>query len=82
VPLRWAVKAAKATKTGKALVWIWLLHTRWKTKSATFPLANGKLREAGVNRETKRRALRELEAEGLINVERQHGKSSIVTLIE
>ena len=55
VPLAWAASAAKATRTRKALVWILLLHTAWRTKSATFPLSNACLAKSGVSREIKRR---------------------------
>jgi CRP-like cAMP-binding protein len=79
VPLSWAGKAAKATRTDKALVWIVLLYVSWKTKSTTFPLSNDRL--DGVTRYTKYRALRELEAEGLITVKRQRKKAPVVTLI-
>jgi hypothetical protein len=81
VPLWWAVEAAKATKTPKALVWIRLLHMVWKTNSPTFPLPNGKLENEGVSRFAKYRALRELEAAGLIVVERRHGKSPLVSIV-
>jgi hypothetical protein len=81
VPLQWAAAAAKATKTSKALVWLLLRHMAWQTKSSTFPFPNGMLRRHGVTRETKRRALAELEAAGLISVRRRHGRASIVTLI-
>jgi hypothetical protein len=46
VPLGWATKAAKATKTNKAMVWIWLQHRSWKAKSSTFRLSTG--RSAGL----------------------------------
>ena len=82
VPMQWAAKAAKATKTTKALVWVWLLHKSWKAKSTTFPLPNGKLKNDGVTRFMKCRALRELEAAGLITVEWRHGKTPIVTLLD
>jgi hypothetical protein len=81
VPLWWATEAAKATKTPKALVWIHLLHAAWKAKSLTFPLPNGKLKKAGATRFVKHRVLRELEAAGLITVERRHGKTVIVTVV-
>ena len=81
VPLWFATEAAKATKTPKALVWIHLLHAAWKAKSPTFSLPNGKLKKAGVNRFMKYRALRELEAAGLITVERRHGKTVSVTVV-
>ncbi len=81
VPLWWAVEAAKATKTPKALVWIELLHLAWKTKGSTFSLPNGKLKKAGVSRFVKCRVLRELEKAGLITVEWRHGKNPLITLV-
>jgi hypothetical protein len=63
------------------LVLIELLHRSWKAKSLTFPLPNGSLGKKGVGREAKRRALRDLEAAGLITVERCHGKTTRVTLV-
>jgi hypothetical protein len=81
VPLWWAAAAVKATKTPKALVWIRLLHLSWKAKSLTFPLPNGKLESDGVSRFAKYRALRELEAAGLIVVERRHGKTMVVSIV-
>ena len=81
VPLAWAASAAKATRTRKALVWILLLHTAWRTKSATFPLSNAGLAKSGVSREIKRRALAELEAAGLIVVERAPGRAPRVTML-
>jgi hypothetical protein len=81
VPLWWAEAAAKATRTLKALVWIELLHAVWKAKSATFSFPSGKLNKRGASRHTKRRALRELEAAGLITIEWRKGKNPIVTLV-
>jgi hypothetical protein len=81
VPLWWAEQAARATGTPKAFVWIWLLHLAWKAKSNTFPLPNGQLRDHSVHRNTKDRALRELEAAGLIQVIRKTRKTPVVTLL-
>jgi hypothetical protein len=81
VPLAWAASAAKATRTRKALVWILLLHTAWRTKSATFRLSNVGLAKSGVSREIKRRALAELEAAELIVVERRPGRAPRVTMV-
>src|SRR5262245_51489595 len=81
VPLQWATKAAKATNTKRALVWIWLLHRRWKTRSSTFPLSNNGLQEKGVSRFVKRQVLRELEIAGLIVVERLPGRAPTITLV-
>jgi hypothetical protein len=81
VPLWWAVAAAEATRTPAALVYIHLLHASWKARSATFPLPNGWLEQHGVGRKTKSRVLRDLEAAGLITVERSSRKSPRVTLV-
>ena len=81
VPLWWAEQAAQATRTPKAMVWIWLLHLAWASRSHTFRLPNERLLLRGVSRYTKRRALRELEAAGLIQVVRELGKSPVVTLL-
>src|SRR5690349_4135395 len=71
VPLTWAAKAAKATHTKKAVDWVHLHHSSWKAKNPAFPLSNGGLRRAGIGKDTKYRALRELEQAGLIAVRRQ-----------
>jgi hypothetical protein len=81
VPLWWIEQATRATRTPKALVCIWLLHLAWKAKSATFSLPSGKLNKGGASRHAKRRALGELEAAGLITIERHRGKNPIVTLV-
>jgi hypothetical protein len=80
VPLAWAAKAAAATNTRKAMVWIWLLHRSWERNSHTITVPNGALLKYGVPRETKRRALAELEAAGLIMIERRPRKSPTVKL--
>jgi hypothetical protein len=81
VPLWWIEKAAQAISAPSALVCIYLLHTAWKAKSATFLLPNGRLRKAGVSRKVKSRVLRDLETAGLIRVERRPRKSPLVTLV-
>ncbi len=81
VPLWWAVQAAQATKSPKALVWLWLLHRSWKGRSKTVVMSNAKLKEWGVTRLQKYRALRELEEAGLITVDWRRCKSPVVTLL-
>jgi hypothetical protein len=81
VPLRWAIEATKAMRTPKALVWVRLLHLRWKYKAQTFCLPNKWLEEQGVSRFVKNRTLNELEANGLIAVERRPHKSPRITLL-
>jgi hypothetical protein len=81
VPLWWIAQATKATNTGRALVCIELLHAAWKAKRSTFPLPNGRLARLGIKRETKRRALHDLERAGLITVDRPPRKTPIITLV-
>jgi hypothetical protein len=81
LPLWFARAAAQATNTRKALVWIWLVRLTFENRSLEFPVPNGRLRQWGVSRYTKDKALRELEAAGLIVVTRQRGKTVRVALI-
>jgi len=63
------------------MVWIWLLYLAWSQHTKTFRLPNERLGVRGVSPDAKTRALRELEAAGLIRVERNRGKSPCVTLL-
>jgi hypothetical protein len=80
VPLWWIEQATRATRTPKALLCVWLQHLRWKN-GTTFSLPSGKLGKLGVNRFAKSRALKELEAAGLITVEWRTGKNPMVTMV-
>jgi hypothetical protein len=51
-----------------------------ESQSPTFPLPNVRLSKNGVSRKVKCRVLRDLEAAGLITIERRHGKTPLVTL--
>jgi hypothetical protein len=82
VPLEWGAKAAKATNTTKAMVWIMLLHASWEANNVSFSFSNSRLKRAGVTRYTKYRALKELQAGGLITVEPNRGKAPTVTILK
>src|SRR6516162_1976273 len=81
VPLWWIAIAARAASSPATLVLVELLRARWKTKSSTFPLPNGRLNKLGVSREIKRRVLRDLEHRRVIVVERPPRRTPIITLI-
>ena len=81
LPLWFASAAAKATNTRKALVWIWLVRLAFEHRSLEFPVPNARLAKLGVSKHTKLRALREMEAAGLIRVTWPPGKTTRVTLI-
>ena len=70
VPLALA-RACAALNCPKAMVWVWLVHQARKTGKRTVAVPNRVLAKYGVSREVKRRALRQLEAAGLITVERR-----------
>ena len=78
VPLAWAAKAAKATNTRKALVWIKLIYTTWRAKGEPVALSVGRV--GSISRQTKCRALRELEAAGLVTVVWRGRKTPLVSV--
>ena len=80
LPLSWAAKAAIATNCTKAMVWLWLQYRAWQTKNLTVTVPNGALAKYGISRKAKSLALRQLEAAGLITIERQTRKTPTVTL--
>jgi hypothetical protein len=82
VPLALAAAMTKATNTPKAMVAFMVLYEAWANKGKPFPLSNMKLAGFGVQPLTRRRALRDLEAAGLITVEWKPGRAPVVTLVE
>jgi hypothetical protein len=78
--LSWAAEAAIATKSLKAMVWVWLVYRAWQTKNPTVAVPNGALAKYGISRKVKSLALRQLEAAGLIAIERRPRKTPTVTL--
>ena len=81
VRLAKAAAAYTAMNCPKAMVWLWLLHRSWYTKSLTVAAPNGALAKFGVSRKVKNLALRQLEVAGLVTVERPSRKTPIVTLM-
>jgi hypothetical protein len=80
MPMWWYEKLAKPALKGQttALIAIYLLHQHWKHHGKPFKLPNGMLKYDGISRQSKWRALRELEQRGLITIERRLKKSPIV----
>jgi hypothetical protein len=81
VPLKRAAKAFAAVNCQKAMVYLWLVHQAAKTGKRTIPVPSEALAKYGVPRETKRRALRQLEGGGLISLEQQPRKTPLATLL-
>ena len=81
IPLDWLSTAARLP--GKSLhVAIAIWFTASLAKSATVPLSNIAGLPFGLDRNAKYRALQWLEEAGLITVQRQLGRSPVVTLLE
>jgi hypothetical protein len=81
LPLAWAAKAAAATNTRRALVWVWLVQQARRTGCDAVAMSNEALAEYGVSRKIKALALRQLEAAGLVAIERRPGKAPLVRLL-
>ena len=62
------------------MVWAYIHHRVWADKSNTVLVGNKTLSAWGVAREEKYKALRKLEAAGLISVEWRERKSPLVTV--
>jgi hypothetical protein len=80
VPFFWLerLKGAPGQTYRLALI---LLYLNWKVKGDPVKLANGMLEIDGVSRQSKWRALADLEERGLIAVERRAGKSPMIRLL-
>jgi hypothetical protein len=81
VALDATAEAFRAVNCSKAMVYVWLVHQARMTGRRTIAVPNKVLAKYGVTRETKRRALKELEAGGLIELDQQPRKTPHVTLL-
>jgi hypothetical protein len=67
---------------GKALaVWLLLHHRVRVTGDSEVALPSGLLEQAGIDRNAKQRALRDLERVGLIRVRRERGRTARVSIV-
>jgi hypothetical protein len=57
---------------------VYLIHMYWKDEYKPVKLANGMMAINGICRESKRQVLRDLEARGIVTVDRRVKKSPIV----
>lgn len=79
VPWAWVERLSGAAGH-TYLVALHLLYLHWKGNGAPIKLPNGLLKIDGVSRQSKWRALADLERRGLIVVERRHSKAPFVRL--
>jgi len=80
VPGEWAHRLCRAKHLSSYKVAVYLLHLHWKSRGKPIRLANAALKQMGVGRDAKWRALLELETLGLVEVSRRDRKSPEVIL--
>jgi hypothetical protein len=78
-PMTW-YEALNSAPGATYRVAIYLLYLHWKEGGGPVKLPNGMLKTDGVSRQTKWRALGDLERRGLITVERRPRRSPLVRL--
>jgi hypothetical protein len=81
VPLEWMHRLSSARCTATWNTALHLLFRSFKERRPTIQLANGVLASKGVTPGQKWRALKELEAMGLVKVEHRPRKSPNITLL-
>jgi hypothetical protein len=81
-PLYLPEVCAAAKLPGKALaVWLFVQYRVRVTRKPEITLPNGRLVAAGIDRNAKARALRDLERAGLITVRREVGQTPRISLV-
>jgi hypothetical protein len=70
-------EAPLATGATHQVAW-YLLHLHWKHRGKPFKLPNGMLKYDGISRQSKWRALADLERRGLLMIERRPSRSPII----
>jgi hypothetical protein len=82
-PMLWVEKLGEAPLATGAThhLALHLLHLHWKNRYKPFKLPNGMLRYDGLSRQSKWRALNDLERRGLISVERRPSKSPVIHVL-
>jgi hypothetical protein len=83
MPMWWIEKLGEAPLATGAThqVACYIVHLHWKHHGKPFKLPNGMLEYDGVSRQSKWRALPDLERRGLIKVERRPSRSPIIHLL-
>ena len=81
VSLAWLLRVRLQVRSVDQLLVAMILYSRClKRRSRTIDLPNGELRKLGISRQTKYRALAELEEAGAVKMEAPNGRSIRVTL--
>jgi hypothetical protein len=79
LPMWWYEKLKDPACNGSTCLVAWhLLHLHWRNRSKPIKLPNGMLEYDGISRQSKWRALADLQRRGLILIERRPKKSPLI----
>jgi hypothetical protein len=82
IPMSWIQEATQLSgRTWQVATALWFVGIRSRTKSATVTLTEKTRRRFHLNAQAVRRGLQQLADAGLVVVERQSGRYSIVTIL-
>src|SRR5690242_18625348 len=82
IPMSWVTEATRLSgRTWQVACALWFVGVRSKSKSATVTLTEKTRRRFNLSQCAVRRGLRQLADTGLILVERQSGRRSVVTIL-
>jgi hypothetical protein len=80
--MSWIAEATRLSgRTWQVACSLWFVGIRSKTKSATVTLTEKTRRRFNLSRNAVQRGLRQLAGAGLVIVERQSGRRSVVTIL-
>jgi hypothetical protein len=80
VPWYWVEQLQTTKRASTYRVALWLLYEHWRTGGRPIVLSNVAVRQEGLTRYSKWRAITELQTQGLIEVEAVKGKAPRITL--
>jgi hypothetical protein len=81
VSLKEMAAACKAARNQQAFVWVWLQYLAWEAGYKPFAVTNERLKDYGISRATKKRALRVFEKAGLISIVRYKRNAPVVDIL-
>jgi hypothetical protein len=82
IPMSWIQEATRLSgRTWQVASALWFVGIRSRTKSATVTLTEKTRRRFNLTRQAVRRGLQQLADAGLVIVERQSGRYSVVTIL-
>jgi hypothetical protein len=82
ISIKGIVDGARALREKRFVVWLYVLYRVFKDRRLTVAIGNVVLKQWGVSKRTKVRALQDFERAGLFSIDWRDGKSPLVTVPE